>query len=113
MSPHAPRISFMIGGAQKCGTTALAEFLRAHPRVRLPLGKEAHVFDAPDYDDAALPEAIDTRFAAHFAEPWQDSLVYGDATPISLFLGLVSKTCGRASAQVACQAHDRARFLSP
>jgi hypothetical protein len=86
MNMGTPRISFMIGGAQKCGTTALAEYLRAHPRVRLPLGKEAHVFDAPDYDDAALPEAIDARFAAHFAEPWQDSLVYGDATPISLFL---------------------------
>ncbi|EQD69184.1 heparan sulfate glucosamine 3-O-sulfotransferase 6, partial [mine drainage metagenome] len=86
MNMGTPRIGFMIGGAQKCGTTAFTEFLRLHPQARLPLGKEAHIFDAPDYDDAALPETIDARFAAHFAEPWQESLLYGDATPISLFL---------------------------
>jgi len=35
------------------------------------------------------------------------------ATRLNTEISLVSKTCGRASAQVACQAHDIARFLSP
>ena len=86
MSTGTPRISFMIGGAQKCGTTALTEFLRLHPQVRLPSNKEAHIFDAPDFDDAAVAANIDARFAPWFEQPWQDSLLYGDATPISLFL---------------------------
>ena len=41
-----PRVRFLIGGTQKGGTTALAHYLAQHPDVRLPKGKEAHVFDA-------------------------------------------------------------------
>ena len=48
----APRVRFVIGGVQKVGTTALATFLGAHPGVALPDGKEAHLFDAPEFDDA-------------------------------------------------------------
>ena len=64
-----PRIRFLVGGVQKGGTTALARLLSQHPCIRLPdrmpddapvpdgdLGiawkKEAHVFDAPWFDDA-------------------------------------------------------------
>ncbi len=95
MSAGTPRIGFMIGGAQKCGTTALTEFLRLHPQVRLPSNKEAHVFDAPDFDDADVAASVDARFAPCFEQPWQDSLLYGDATPISLFLETAIRRAAR------------------
>ena len=46
-----PLVRFLVGGVQKAGTSALAQYLGLHPRLRLPTGKEAHVFDAPDFDD--------------------------------------------------------------
>lgn len=44
-----PRVSFMIVGAQKAGTTALSAFLSAHPNLFLP-PIEAHYFDADGLD---------------------------------------------------------------
>ena len=81
----SPRIAFMVGGVQKAGTTALCEALRLHPQLRLPTAKEAHVFDAPDYDDAAAQEQIDQRFEPLFAQPFRDGILHGDATPVTLF----------------------------
>ncbi|MCZ8114243.1 sulfotransferase [Silanimonas sp.] len=85
-----PRLSFLVGGVQKAGTTAFASYLSRHPFVRLPGNKEAHVFDAPDYDESAPACAIDARFDAHFSPPADEPTVddgptvYGDATPITV-----------------------------
>lgn len=79
--PGAPRVQFVIGGVQKGGTTAMAHCLSQHPQVLLPSGKEAHVFDAPDFDDNWDSAQIDDRHAARYAEDTADRLV-GDATPI-------------------------------
>lgn len=76
-----PRVQFVIGGVQKGGTTAMAHCLAQHPRVLLPTGKEAHVFDAPDFDDAWDAAAVDRRYARQFAADAGDRLP-GDATPI-------------------------------
>ena len=38
-------MSFLICGAQKAGTTALADYLRGHPQLFLPEQKELHHFD--------------------------------------------------------------------
>ena len=35
-SPTAPRIDFVIAGAQKAGTTTLDAVLRLHPEISLP-----------------------------------------------------------------------------
>lgn len=78
-----PRIQFLIGGVQKGGTTALAHCLAQHPQVRLPGGKEAHVFDAPDFNDSDDCAAVDARYAPHFAAAGDSSArLCGDATPI-------------------------------
>ena len=78
-----PRIRFLIGGVQKAGTSALARYLGTHPRLRLPVDKEAHVFDAPDFDDAWTPAQIDSRYTSHFG--LQDAgALHGDATPFYL-----------------------------
>lgn len=80
-----PRLSFLIGGAQKAGTSALARFLQAHPLLALPSGKEAHVFDAPDFEESWTAETVDARFAPHFGARWGSrELRFGDATPITM-----------------------------
>lgn len=76
-----PRVQFVIGGVQKGGTTALAHYLGQHPQVLLPTGKEAHVFDAPDFDDGWDRTQIDQRYAPHYPQDVAGRLV-GDATPI-------------------------------
>ena len=78
---NAPRVGFVIGGVQKGGTTAFARFLGRHPQVALPRDKEAHVFDAPDFDDGWTPAKVDERYAAHF-DPAPAGVLHGDATPI-------------------------------
>lgn len=79
--PTAPRVRFLLGGVQKGGTTALAHCLSQHPQVLLPFNKEAHVFDAPDFDDTWRAAQIDERYASHF--PAQAAVRWvGDATPI-------------------------------
>lgn len=101
MNQHQPRIRFLVGGVQKAGTTALAAMLARHPGIalpdRLPRGatapggdmsvayrKEAHVFDAPDFDDRWDAAAVDARFAARFSA-LDDERLQGDATPLSLY----------------------------
>lgn len=79
-----PRIHFVVGGVQKAGTTALAAYLAGHPGIRLPRGKEAHVFDAPDFDEGASAAEIDERYRVHFDDD-APGLLYGDATPIYVF----------------------------
>ena len=79
-----PRIAFLVGGVQKSGTSALAQYLRGSPGLRLPADKEAHIFDATDFDEAWSPHEIDARHAGLFADTKGDGLV-GDATPFYLF----------------------------
>lgn len=81
MSAASPRVEFVVGGMQKGGTTALARFLGQHPGVRLPRDKEAHVFDAPDFDEGWTAEQVDEHYRAHFDSAPGDFL-FGDATPI-------------------------------
>ena len=79
-----PRIAFVVGGAQKAGTSALAQYLRASPGLRLPADKEAHVFDAPDFDEASPAAEVDARHADRFPDRAEGKLL-GDATPFYLF----------------------------
>jgi len=85
--PSEPLLRFVIGGVQKAGTTALGRYLGAHPMLQLPRGKEAHVFDAPDFDDAATPLQVDTRYSLLFdaaSDETTDDTLHGDATPFYL-----------------------------
>lgn len=85
MSTAMPRVRFVIGGVQKGGTTALAQYLAAVPGVALPGSKEAHVFDAPDFDESWDVAEINGRYAGHFAQDPENGLLHGDATPIYVF----------------------------
>lgn len=79
-------INFVIAGAQKSGTTALAHFLDQHSEIAMSQPKETHVFDTQSLD----PETIHFRYAPFFEQATQTQL-RGEATPIYLFLPDVLK----------------------
>ena len=73
---------FFIVGAPKCGTTALASYLRAHPRVFLSPVKEPNYFclDAPGLRVIDRPDTYGRLFAS--ARPDQ---LCGEASTAYLF----------------------------
>ena len=80
-----PLVDFMIVGAQKCGTTALGQFLAEHPEIGMSSQKEVHLFDAPDYLAGTSARDIDSSYRRYF-EHVVDVAVRGEATPIYMFL---------------------------
>ena len=46
MADGDQRVSFIIAGVQKAGTTALFDYLGEDPRLSLSREKEVHFFDA-------------------------------------------------------------------
>ena len=82
---YRPMIDFMIVGAQKCGTTALWEYLRAHPEVSMSTPKEVHLFSSPSYQKTWSPREIDRRYSRWF-HPGSGAKVCGEVTPMYLFL---------------------------
>lgn len=74
-------VSFLIAGVQKGGTTALDDYLREHPGVRMCTPKEAHFFDDESIDWRGPPYG---RFHSMF-EPAADGVLRGEATPIYLY----------------------------
>lgn len=91
---RGPKLDFMIVGAQKCGTTALAHFLSRHPGIGMADPKEVHLFDAPDYSGDWSPEEIDERYRPSFAH-CPGAAIRGEATPIYMFLPEVARELER------------------
>lgn len=71
------RVTFIIAGVQKGGTTALFDYLGDYPDVALSDVKEAHFFDDETLDWAAPDYG---PYHAHFPSP--DGRPCGEATPI-------------------------------
>jgi hypothetical protein len=74
----AAKPNFFIAGAPKCGTTALYEYLRPHPRVFMPELKEPHYFarDLGTYPRIKTADA----YAGLFAESTGEHLALGEAS---------------------------------
>ena len=83
-STGRPLVDFMVVGAQKCGTTALASFLAAHPQIGMAAPKETHLFDDPDYGPHWTRADVDARYAACFGHCPRARL-RGEATPVYLY----------------------------
>lgn len=79
-----PFIDFMIIGAQKSGTTALAHFLSQHPKISMSRVKENHLFDSEAYDPAWTINDINCQYAETFDAESEDK-IKGEATPIYLY----------------------------
>ena len=75
------RLSFLVCGAQKSGTTALAAYLRQHPGIHLPETKELHFFDD---EKQTWPQPNLNKLNQHFLSANPDQL-WGEATPISMY----------------------------
>lgn len=72
-------VSFLIAGVQKGGTSALFDYLRDSPAVRMPAVKEAHFFDDETVDwSAPDPTAYHRLFG-------DGDGLWGEATPIYLY----------------------------
>lgn len=87
-------LDFMIIGAQKCGTTALASFLAKHPDLAVADCKEVHLFDAPDYSSRWSSEDINRRYRSHFPTD-KEGLLLGEATPIYLYWSEIAAELAR------------------
>jgi hypothetical protein len=72
------KVDFVLGGTQKGGTTALAEYFVGHLDICMPRSKEAQYFNQDEHFAAVSPDH--TRYHANF-EPGPLHRVLGDATP--------------------------------
>ena len=72
--------NFFIVGAPKCGTTALSEYLREHPRAFVSQPKEPHYFsrDFPYY--YAPGHATLQHYLQLYADAPEDALAVGEAS---------------------------------
>lgn len=77
-------LDFMIIGAQKSGTTALASFLAQQPGICMASNKEVHLFDGEDFDPQWSAQTINERYEPWFAGCHPTDLL-GEATPIYLY----------------------------
>lgn len=76
-----PRVSFLICGSQKSGTSALDRYLRQHPQLFLPSEKELHFFDD---EMQTWPDPDLRKLHQHFEEAKPDQIC-GEATPITMY----------------------------
>jgi hypothetical protein len=76
-------LDFIIIGAQKAGTTSLFEYLRQHPELSLPFGKEAPFFSHEAEYTRGWVDYLSKAFAA--ADP---TTKWGTATPQYMVGGL-------------------------
>jgi hypothetical protein len=88
--------SFLIVGAQRCGTTSLFTALSQHPGVRMPLGRKGiHYFDVAYHHDLSW-------YRGHFplAIPGSDA-VTGESSPYYMFHPLAPGRIARDLPEVA------------
>ncbi len=90
--PPSFKVNCLIVGAQKSGTTALANFLGEHSEICIAPWKELHVFDAPDYEET--PSFCDQQYARAFPNYHGQRWVV-DATPAYLYLPFVAERIHR------------------
>jgi len=76
-----PKVSFLICGAQKAGTSSLSRYLRQHPQLFLPETKELHFFDN-EYLNWTNPDYDILNYHFQTSIPGQ---LCGEATPITMY----------------------------
>ena len=76
------KVSFLLGGAQKSGTTALDAYLRNHPDICMANFKEVHYFDNDAYFAATQPDYRDYH---RFFQPQSRHILIGESTPSYMY----------------------------
>ncbi|MCF8369940.1 MAG: sulfotransferase [Bacteroidales bacterium] len=82
LKPDKIKIGFVVGGAQKAGTTSLNYYLNQHPEIGMPNVKELHYFDNDEL--FSRPENNHKAINQYF-DPKPEIKIYGETTPIYLF----------------------------
>ena len=75
----APKVNFLVIGAQKAGTTALDHYLRQHPAIGMARRKEVHFFDDEDAFAHGKPDYDLYEREFDFSS---ERTAYGECTPI-------------------------------
>ena len=79
-------LDFMIVGAQKSGTTALATFLSEHPAIAMAVPKELHVFDDQRFLEPESDVWVEQSYQQGFAGQSTEQKLLGEATPIYMYM---------------------------
>lgn len=77
-----PKVSFLVCGTQKGGTTTLDAYLRQHPEICMAKHKEVHYFDQ---EEPFLYHYPDYRHYHDFFEPKSEQQIWGETTPIYMY----------------------------
>jgi hypothetical protein len=88
------KVNFLVAGAQKGGTTALARFLAADPRICMAPEKEVHFFDAPGYDETESTASQNSRYRTAFPN-YHGQEIVGEATPIYMYVPCIAQRIHR------------------
>lgn len=86
-------VDLHIVGVQKAGTSALAYFLSQHPDICVIEGKEAHVFDQPNFFDEDDPHGYAQERFWKKLPHYNNESVICDATPITIFNPIYLRAC--------------------
>jgi hypothetical protein len=78
------KVSFLVAGTQKGGTSALDNYMRQHPQLKMAKNKEVHFFDC---DKLFSQSQVDyTIYHSNFNSYGIASLpLYGEVTPIYMY----------------------------
>ncbi len=76
------RVGFLICGAQKAGTSALASYLSEHPQVCMADAKELHFFDN---EEIFCRETPDYAIYHSAFSPGPTHRILGEATPVYMY----------------------------
>src|SRR5438067_7110090 len=76
------RLTFIVAGVQKAGTTALNYYLKRHPRIVLPVKKELHFFDN---DELFAAEKVSYESLHKMFRSGRRSMIAGENTPNYLY----------------------------
>jgi hypothetical protein len=90
-------LDFVVIGAQKAGTTSLFEYLRGHPQLYLPPGKEAPYFS----HDSVLARGWESYMEKTFASA-DPMLKWGTATPSYMVGGVYDATTAMSDLAEGC-----------
>jgi len=82
VSGNKRKVSFIIGGTQKAGTTALHDYLEKHPEIGVADKKEVHFFDNEEYFRGNKPDYSAYHFFFRHNPPHK---LLGEATPIYMY----------------------------
>lgn len=81
-SSPSRKVTFLIAGTQKGGTTALYRYLRGHAQICMAMRKEVHFFDE---DRFFIDGAPDYSYYHSFFDPSSPSQLLGEATPAYMY----------------------------